>query len=135
HAAEILNFVGRTVETTIVDSVREYDPELAQKILDEMFIFENLLEIDDRGIQLLLREVQSDALIIALKGASPDLRDKIFKNMSQRAAEMLKEDLESKGPVRLSEVESQQKEILKIAHRLAEEGQIQLGGSGGDDFV
>ncbi|HQN47165.1 MAG TPA: flagellar motor switch protein FliG [Rugosibacter sp.] len=135
HAAEILNFVGRTVETTIVDSVREYDPELAQKILDEMFIFENLLEIDDRGIQLLLREVQSDALIIALKGASPDLRDKIFKNMSQRAAEMLKEDLESKGPVRLSEVESQQKESLKIAHRLAEEGQIQLGGSGGDDFV
>lgn len=135
HAAEILNFVGRTVETTIVDSVREYDPELAQKILDEMFIFENLLEIDDRGIQLLLREVQSDALIIALKGASPDLRDKIFKNMSQRAAEMLKEDLESQGPVRLSEVESQQKEILKIAHRLAEEGQLQLGGSGGDDFV
>jgi flagellar motor switch protein FliG len=135
HAAEILNFVGQAAETTIVDSVREYDPELAQKILDEMFVFENMLDIDDRGIQLLLREVQSDALIIALKGASPELRDKIFKNMSQRAAEMLKEDLESKGPVRLSEVESQQKEILKIARRLAEEGQIQLGGAGGDDFV
>jgi flagellar motor switch protein FliG len=135
HAAEILNFVGQAAETTIVDSVREYDPELAQKILDEMFVFENLLGMDDRGIQLLLREVQSDALIIALKGASPELRDKVFKNMSQRAAEMLKEDLESKGPVRLSEVESQQKEILKIARRLAEEGQIQLGGAGGDDFV
>lgn len=135
HAAEILNFVGQAAETTIIDSVREYDPELAQKILDEMFVFENLLGIDDRGIQLLLREVQSDALIIALKGASPELRDKVFKNMSQRAAEMLKEDLESKGPVRLSEVESQQKEILKIARRLAEEGQIQLGGAGGDDFV
>lgn len=135
HAAEILNFVGQAAETTIVDSVREYDPELAQKILDEMFVFENMLDIDDRGIQLLLREVQSDALIIALKGASPGLRDKIFKNMSQRAAEMLKEDLESKGPVRLSEVEGQQKEILKIARRLAEEGQIQLGGAGGDDFV
>lgn len=135
HAAEILNFVGQTAETTIVDSVREYDPELAQKILDEMFVFENLLDIDDRGIQLLLREVQSDALIIALKGASPTLRDKIFKNMSQRAAEMLKEDLDSKGPVRLSEVESQQKEILKIAHRLAEDGQIQLGGGSGDDFI
>lgn len=135
HAAEILNFVGQAAETTIVDSVREYDPELAQKILDEMFVFENMLDIDDRGIQLLLREVQSDALIIALKGASPELRDKIFKNMSQRAAEMLKEDLESKGPVRLSEVESQQKEILKIARRLSEEGQIQLGGAGGDDFV
>lgn len=135
HAAEILNFVGQMAETTIVDSVREYDPELAQKILDEMFVFENLLDIDDRGIQLLLREVQSDALIIALKGASPTLRDKIFKNMSQRAAEMLKEDLDSKGPVRLSEVESQQKEILKIAHRLAEDGQIQLGGGSGDDFI
>lgn len=135
HAAEILNFVGQAAETTIVDSVREYDPELAQKILDEMFVFENLLDIDDRGIQLLLREVQSDALIIALKGASPGLRDKIFKNMSQRAAEMLREDLDSKGPVRLSEVESQQKEILKVARRLAEEGQIQLGGGGGDDFV
>jgi len=135
HAAEILNFVGPAAETTIVDSVREYDPELAQKILDEMFVFENLIDIDDRGIQLLLREVQSDALIIALKGASSELQDKIFKNMSQRAAEMLKEDLESKGPVRISEVESQQKEILKIARRLAEEGQIQLGGAGGDDFV
>jgi flagellar motor switch protein FliG len=100
HAAEILNFVGQQVETAIIDNVREYDPDLAQKILDEMFVFENLLDIDDRGIQLLLREVQSDALIIALKGASPELRDKVFKNMSQRAAEMLREDLESKGPVR-----------------------------------
>lgn len=135
HAAEILNFVGQAAETTIVDSVREYDPELAQKILDEMFVFENLLGIDDRGIQLLLREVQSDALIISLKGSSPELRDKIFKNMSQRAAEMLREDLDSKGPVRLSEVENQQKEILKIARRLAEEGQIQLGGGAGDDFI
>lgn len=136
HAAEILNFVGQTNETTIIDNVREYDPDLAQKILDEMFIFENLLDIDDRGIQLLLREVQSDALIIALKGASPELREKIFRNMSQRAAEMLREDLESRGPVRLSEVENEQKEILKVARRLAEEGQIQLGGSGeGDAFV
>ncbi len=98
-----------------------------------MFVFENLLDVDDRGIQLLLREVQSDALIIALKGASPELRDKVFKNMSQRAAEMLREDLESKGPVRLSEVENEQKEILKVARRLAEEGQIQLGGGGSDD--
>ncbi len=112
HAAEILNFVGQQVETAIVDNVREYDPELAQKILDEMFVFENLMDIDDRGIQLLLREVQSDSLIIALKGAAPELREKIFKNMSQRAAEMLREDLESKGPVRLSDVESEQKEIL-----------------------
>ena len=133
HAAEILNFVGQQAETTMMDNVREYDPELAQKILDEMFVFENLLDVDDRGVQLLLREVQSDSLILALKGASQELRDKIFKNMSQRAAEMLREDLESKGPVRLSEVENEQKEILKIARRLADEGQIQLGGGGGDD--
>ncbi|HZV54866.1 MAG TPA: flagellar motor switch protein FliG [Rhodocyclaceae bacterium] len=133
HAAEILNFVGQAAETSIVDNVREYDPDLAQKILDEMFVFENLLDIDDRGIQLLLREVQSDSLILALKGASPELRDKIFKNMSQRAAEMLKEDLEAKGPVRLSEVEGEQKEILKVARRLADEGQIVLGGKGGED--
>jgi flagellar motor switch protein FliG len=135
HAAEILNFVGQAAETAIVDNVREYDPDLAQKILDEMFVFENLLDVDDRGIQLLLREIQSDSLILALKGASPELREKIFKNMSQRAAEMLKEDLESKGPVRLSEVEAEQKEILKIARRLADEGQIQLGGKGGEDVM
>lgn len=133
HAAEILNFVGQAAETSIVDNVREYDPDLAQKILDEMFVFENLMDVDDRGIQLLLREIQSDSLILALKGASPELREKIFKNMSQRAAEMLKEDLESKGPVRLSEVEAEQKEIIKIARRLADEGQIQLGGKGADD--
>ena len=133
HAAEILNFVGQQAETAIMDNVREYDPDLAQKILDEMFVFENLLDVEDRGIQLLLREVQSDSLIVALKGASPELREKVFKNMSQRAAEMLREDLESKGPVRLSEVEAEQKEILKVARRLADEGQIQLGGGGGDD--
>ena len=133
HAAEILNFVGQAAETSILDNVREYDPDLAQKILDEMFVFENLLDVDDRGIQLLLREIQSDSLILALKGSSPELREKIFKNMSQRAAEMLKEDLEAKGPVRVSEVEGEQKEILKTARRLADEGQIVLGGKGGED--
>jgi len=133
HAAEILNFVGSAAETAIIDNVREYDPDLAQKILDEMFVFENLMDIDDRGIQTILREVQSDSLVIALKGAAPELREKIFKNMSSRAAEMLREDLEAKGPVRLSEVEAEQKEILKIVRRLAEEGQIMLGGKGGDD--
>lgn len=136
HAAEILNFVGQAVETAIIDNVREYDPDLAQKILDEMFVFENLIDVDDRGIQLLLREIQSDSLIVALKGASEALRDKIFKNMSQRASEMLREDLEAKGPVRLSEVEAEQKEILKVARRLSDEGQIVLGGAGpGDAFV
>lgn len=118
-----------------MESVRGYDPELAQKIEDKMFIFENVTEIDDRGIQLLLREIQSESLIIALKGASEELREKIFKNMSQRAAEMMREDLESKGPVRLSEVESNQKEILKVVRRLSDEGQIALGGKGEDAYV
>ena len=135
HAAEILNFVGQAVETSIIDNVREYDPDLAQKILDEMFVFENLIDVDDRGIQLLLREIQSDSLILALKGASEALREKVFKNMSSRASEMLREDLEAKGPVRLSEVEAEQKEILKIVRRLADEGQIVLGGKGDDAYV
>ena len=134
-AAEILNFVGSASETAIMESVRAIDDPLAQSIVDEMFVFDNLMDIDDRGIQSLLKEVQSEALIVALKGAAPELREKVFKNMSSRAAEMLREDLESKGPVRLSEVEEQQKEILKIVRRLADEGQIVLGGSGDDSFV
>lgn len=133
--AEILNFMGKTNEATVVESIREYDPDLAQKVLDEMFVFENLNDLDDRSIQLLLREVQSDSLILALKGVSDPLREKIFKNMSQRAAEMLREDLESRGPVRLSEVEGEQKEILKIVRRLVDEGQIILGGAGGEEMV
>lgn len=133
--AEILNFMGTTNETTVIDSIREYDPDLAQRVLDEMFVFENLLDLDDRAIQLLLREIQSDSLILAMKGASETLREKIFKNMSQRAAEMLREDLESRGPVRLSEVENEQKEILKIVRRLADEGQIVLGGAGGEEMI
>ncbi|MCL2346474.1 MAG: flagellar motor switch protein FliG [Desulfobulbus sp.] len=133
--AEILNNIGAANETSVVDAIREYDPDLAQRILDEMFVFENLLDIDDRSIQLILREIQSDSLILALKGASPDLREKIFKNMSQRASEMLREDLESKGPVRLSEVEAEQKDILKIVRRLADEGQIVLGGAGGEQMI
>ena len=132
-AAEILNFVGSAAETAIIDNVREYDADLAQKILDEMFVFENLIDLDDRGFQVLLREIQSDSLIVELKGAPPELREKVFKNMSQRAAEMLREDLDSRGPVRLSEVEAEQKEILKTARRLAEEGQIQLASKGAED--
>jgi flagellar motor switch protein FliG len=134
-AAEILNFIPGDIESKVIDSVREYDAELSQKIQDEMFVFGNIIDIDDRGIQLLLREIQSESLIVALKGASQELSDKIFKNMSQRAAEMLRDDLDSKGPVRLSEVEAEQKEILKIARRLAEEGQLVLGGKGDDSYV
>lgn len=134
-AAEILNFMGGTLESSIITNIKEFDEELAQKIQDEMFVFEDVGKIDDRGIQLLLREIQSESLIVALKGATPELREKIFKNMSQRAAEMLRDDLEAKGPVRLSEVEGEQKEILKIVRRLADEGQIVLGGKGEESFV
>jgi flagellar motor switch protein FliG len=134
-AAEILNYLSGSVETSVVEAVRTYDAELAQKILDQMFVFDNLLQLDDKAIQLLLREVQSESLIVALKGSSEPLREKVFKNMSQRAGETLKEDLEAKGPVRLSEVETQQKEILKVLRRLADEGQIALGGKGEEAYV
>ncbi|MFN3593613.1 MAG: flagellar motor switch protein FliG [Thiobacillaceae bacterium] len=134
-AAEILNYMGGTVEASVLASIREHDSELAQKIQDQMFTFDNILDLDDRSIQMLLREVQSESLIIALKGTSQEMREKIFKNMSSRAAEALKEDLEAKGPVRLSEVEAEQKEILKIIRRLADEGQIVLGGKGGEESM
>ena len=134
-AAEILNFMPANIEGGVIENVKEYDADLAQKILDEMFVFENIIDVDDRGIQLLLREVQSESLIVALKGTSEELREKILKNMSQRAAEMLRDDMEAKGPVRVSEVEAEQKEILKIVRRLADEGQIVLGGHGEESFV
>jgi len=100
-----------------------------------MFVFENLLEVDDRGIQMLLKEVDNDSLMVALKGVPDDLRDKFLRNMSSRAAEILREDLEAQGPVRMSKVESEQKKILQIARRLAESGQIVLGNQGDDAYV
>lgn len=134
-AAEILNFMPALLETSVIATVRDFDPEIAQKIQNEMFSFDNVNELDDRAIQLLLREVQSESLIVALKGATEELREKIFENMSTRAAEMLREDLEAKGPVRVSEVEAAQNEILKIVRRLADEGQIALGGKSEEVFV
>ena len=134
-AAEILNMMGTVVETSVLDFVREADGELAQKIMDNMFTFDDLEKIDDKGFQSLLKEVQSDSLVLALKAASPELRDKVFRNMSSRAAESLKEDLESRGPVKLSEVEAEQKEMLKIVRRLVDEGQIVLAGGGDEQLV
>jgi flagellar motor switch protein FliG len=134
-AAEILNFLSGENEASVMENLKSYDNDMAQRIMDEMFVFDNILDIEDRGIQIILREVQSESLIVALKGASQELREKIFKNMSQRAAEMMREDLESKGPVRLSEVEAQQKEILQIVRRLSDEGQIMLGPKGEDAYV
>jgi flagellar motor switch protein FliG len=134
-AAEIINMLGGSVETQVLDYIKEADSDLAQKIMDNMFTFDDLFKIDDKGIQLVLKEVQNDSLVLALKGASPDLRDKILRNMSSRAAETLREDLESRGPVRVSEVEAEQKEMIKIVRRLADEGQIMLAGGGDDQFL
>jgi flagellar motor switch protein FliG len=134
-AAEIINMMGSAVETSVLDFIREADPDLAQKIMDNMFTFDDLLKVDDRGIQSMLKEVQSESLLVALKGATPELREKIFANMSTRAAETLREDLESRGPVRVSEVEAEQKEMLKVVRRLADEGQIVLSGGGDDQFL
>jgi flagellar motor switch protein FliG len=134
-AAEILNFMPSTMESATIEGVKTFDPDLAQRIIDQMFTWENVMDIDDRGIQVLLREVQSEALILALKGSSVDFREKIFKNMSSRAAETLREDLEAKGMVRVSEVEAQQKEILKIVKRLSAEGEIVIGGKAEEAFI
>ncbi len=134
-AAEMINLLGGSIETSVLDYIREADNELAQKIMDNMFTFDDLEKIDDKGIQMLLKEVQSESLIIALKGATPEMREKVFRNMSTRAAESLREDLESRGPVRVSEVESEQKEMLKIVRRLADEGQIILASGGDDAFL
>lgn len=133
-AANILNNMDSSVETALLEKVKESDAELGQKIQDHMFVFENLLEVDDRGIQTLLREVSSENLLLALKGADQAMKDKVFKNMSKRAAEMLRDDLEAKGPVKLSEVETAQKEILTVARRMADAGQLALGG-GGEEYV
>lgn len=132
-AAEILNNIGPSSEA-VMDQLKEEDEDLSDRITDLMFVFDNLIEVDDRGIQALLREISSEVLTTALKGVSDELQQKVMKNMSSRASEMLAEDMEAKGPVRLSEVEEAQKEILGVARRLETEGVISLGG-GGDEFV
>lgn len=131
-AAEIINLMKSHQEELVINALRDYDNELAQKIIDEMFLFENLLDVDDRSIQRLLKEVENETLIIALKGASPELRDKFLSNMSQRAATILREDLENRPPVRMSQVDTEQKNILVIVRRLVENGEMIL--SRGDDI-
>ena len=118
-----------------MDAIREQDEEMSQQIQDLMFVFDNLVDVDDRGIQAILREVQQEALLKAIKGADDALKDKITTNTSKRAAEILIDDLEAMGPVRVSEVETAQKEILSVARRLADSGEIMLGGGGGDEFL
>ena len=134
-AAAILNLVGSGAEMKIIEEIAKGDATLGQKLQDLMFVFEDLKSIDDRGMQELLREVPGDKLILALKATDEELKQKFFKNMSERASQMLKDDLEAKGPVKLSEVEEAQKEILVTARRMADEGRVQLGGKGGEEYV
>ena len=133
-AADIINLLGAGPQAAVLEAIKAEDEKLGAQINDALFVFENLLKIDDRGMQSILREIQSDSLSIALKGADEAIRDKVFRNMSKRAAEILRDDIASKGPVRLADVETAQKEILAVAQRLAEEGQIVLS-TGGDEFV
>jgi flagellar motor switch protein FliG len=135
RAADIMNFLDSSIEGQLMDSIREVDEDLSGQIEDLMFVFNNLSDVDDRGIQALLREVSSDVLVLALKGSDEGVKEKIFKNMSKRAAELLRDDLEAKGPVRVSDVEAAQKEILTIARRMAEAGEIVLGGKGGEEMI
>ncbi|WP_261842415.1 flagellar motor switch protein FliG [Aliamphritea ceti] len=128
--AEIMNFIDSSLEQDIMEKIKEVDESLSDQISDLMFVFDNLIDIEDRGIQAILREVNTDVLVVALKGADTSLQEKIFRNMSKRAADLLRDDLEAKGPVRVSEVEEAQKEILGVARRLADDGEIMLGGGG-----
>jgi flagellar motor switch protein FliG len=133
-AADMLNLLGPGAQTTVLDAIDKQDQALGEQIKDALFVFDNLLKIDDRGMQAILREVQADSLATALKGADEAIKDKVFNNMSKRAAEILRDDISSKGPVRLADVEAAQKEIIGVALRLAEEGTIVLAG-GGEEFV
>jgi flagellar motor switch protein FliG len=134
-AAGMINLLGAGVDGQAIEAIRSHDPELAQQIAELMFVFDDVLKLDDKSLQLVLKEIASETLTVALKGAAPALRDKFLSNMSSRAAESLREDLDSRGPMRLSEVEAQQKEILKAVRRLADEGQIVLGGGAEGGFV
>ena len=133
-AANILNNINKDIEASVMKDINSRDKRLGDKIKGLMFVFDNLLDIDDRGMQTILRESPQDKLVLALKGASQDVREKIFKNMSKRAAEMLRDDLETAGPAKLSEVQNAQKEILEITLKLGEEGRVMIGG-GGDDYI
>ena len=134
-AADILNFVDSSIEGEIMEAIKDADAELGQQIQDLMFVFDNLIDVDDRGIQSLLREVSSETLILALKGADQAMKDKIFNNMSERAAQLIKEDMEYMGPVRLSDVEAAQQRIVDVVRRLEEAGEIIISGRGDKDII
>ena len=133
--AEILNQLDRASEDLILKNIEEKDQILADEIRKLMFTFDDLIVIDDRGIQMILKEITTDDLALALKMASDELKSKIFKNMSQRAVQILKEEMESKGAVRVSDVEKAQMNVVRVARRLEEEGKIVVGGKGGEEII
>lgn len=133
-AANILNFLDGAISDVVMEEVNEANADLGQQIMDKMFVFDDLADVDDRGIQTLLREVSTEQLLLALRGVEERLKEKIFDNMSKRAADMLRDDLEAAPPTKLSEVEQAQKDILAIAKKLSDAGEISLGG-GGDELV
>lgn len=133
--AEMLNVMDKNTETSIMSRLEEKDPLLAEEIRKLMFVFDDISKIDDRGIQVLLKEVPNDKLLLALKTASEEIKNKVFKNLSQRAAEMLREDLSNMGPSRLSDVESAQQEIVNAARRLEAEGKILIARGGSEDAM
>lgn len=133
--AEMLNVMDKNTETAIMSRIEEKDPILAEEIRKLMFVFEDIVKIDDRGIQTLLKEVPNDKLLLALKTANDEIKAKIFKNISQRAAKLLQEDLQNMGPSRLSDVESAQVEIVNIARRLEQEGKILIARGGSEDAL
>ncbi|HQA03244.1 MAG TPA: flagellar motor switch protein FliG [Thermodesulfovibrio thiophilus] len=133
--AEILNQMDRTSEELIIKHIEEKDPILADEIRKLMFTFEDLISVDDRGIQTILKEISTDDLVLALKMASEELKEKIFKNMSSRAVQIIKEEMETKGPVRVADVEKAQMNIVRAARRLEEEGKIVVGKRGGEAIV
>ena len=132
-AAKIMNFTKTALEASVMTSLGELDPDLMQKIQDNMFTFDNLVSVDNRGIQVLMRNVEPDLLMIALKGGGEEVKDKFFGNMSERARGMFRDDMEAKGPLRIADVEEAQKTIMRIARKLSDAGDLVLGG--GDDFV
>jgi flagellar motor switch protein FliG len=132
-AAKIMNFTKTALEASVMTSLAEIDADLMQKIQDNMFTFDNLVSVDNRGIQVLMRNVEPDLLMIALKGGSEEVKDKFFGNMSERARGMFRDDMEAKGPLRIADVEEAQKTIMRIARKLSDAGDLVLGG--GDDFV
>lgn len=134
-AAEIVNMMSSQIEESVISNLRERDPDLTQRVIDEMFVFENLADLEDRSIQLLLKEVENETLLLALKGATEPLRVRFLRNMSTRAADLLREDLDAMGPVRLSVVETEQKKVLDVARRLAESGQINLTSKDNEQYV